>query len=338
LADVRAAGFDVDRVESDEFATICHFNQELAEASLCQVQAKRRKGHRKGDAFFAGSLGRGELPRWSWWIPEWEARRGGRRGSVAVPHSEKMPVLFPSVISAASCSEHPRRTTEDRLSVVRAASRGRSVFYLALTVACVGPPVLADTYPIVDTGQVRCYDNSREVKYPEVGEPFFGQDAQYQGNQPSYRDNGDGTITDLVTGLMWQKDPGPKKTFAQAVETTYAQATSVDDDTILEQSETHYDAASNVIQSTARQRGTVHAFDFDKLGRQIHDRVTTPGTGVESAVLRISTSYEVRGLVEHITRWDNATVGQGNIVHDVLFAYNDFGQPTDNWQSVRGRR
>jgi len=26
------AGFGVDRVESDEFATICHFNRELAEA------------------------------------------------------------------------------------------------------------------------------------------------------------------------------------------------------------------------------------------------------------------------------------------------------------------
>jgi hypothetical protein len=50
-----------------------------------------------------------------------------------------------------------------------------------------------------------------------VGEPFFGQDAQYQGNSPSYRDNGDGTITDLVTRLMWQKDPGPKKTFKEAV-------------------------------------------------------------------------------------------------------------------------
>jgi hypothetical protein len=31
LDDVRAAGFDVDRVDSDEFATICHFNRELAE-------------------------------------------------------------------------------------------------------------------------------------------------------------------------------------------------------------------------------------------------------------------------------------------------------------------
>lgn len=37
-------------------------------------------------------------------------------------------------------------------------------------------------------------------------------------------------------------------------ETTYAQAGTVEDDTILEQTETDYDAASNVIQLTARQR------------------------------------------------------------------------------------
>jgi hypothetical protein len=69
----------------------------------------------------------------------------------------------------------------------------------------------------VDTDQQRCYDNARECTYPKPKEPFFGQDAQYQGRQPAYRDNGDGTITDLVTGLMWQKDPGPKKTFERAV-------------------------------------------------------------------------------------------------------------------------
>ena len=89
--------------------------------------------------------------------------------------------------------------------------------YVALTIVCLGSPTLAETYPIVDTGQQRCYDNSIEINYPKAGEPFFGQDAQYQGNQPAYRDNGDGTITDLVTGLMWQKDPGPKKTFNEAV-------------------------------------------------------------------------------------------------------------------------
>jgi hypothetical protein len=72
-------------------------------------------------------------------------------------------------------------------------------------------------YSIVDTGQVRSYDDRAEISYPSPGAAFFGQDAQYDGNQPSYRDNGDGTVTDLNTGLTWQADPGTKKTFAQAV-------------------------------------------------------------------------------------------------------------------------
>jgi hypothetical protein len=76
---------------------------------------------------------------------------------------------------------------------------------------------LAGDYPIVDTGQERCYNDAHETAYPTAGDPFFGQDAQYQGNQPAYRDNGDGTVSDLVTGLMWQKDPGPKRTFREAV-------------------------------------------------------------------------------------------------------------------------
>ncbi|MHC4984635.1 MAG: Lcl C-terminal domain-containing protein [Planctomycetota bacterium] len=72
-------------------------------------------------------------------------------------------------------------------------------------------------YAIVDTGQIRCYDNRTEIVYPAAGEAFFGQDAHYEGLQPSYQDNGDGTVTDLNTRLMWIQDPGAKKTFAQAV-------------------------------------------------------------------------------------------------------------------------
>ncbi len=72
-------------------------------------------------------------------------------------------------------------------------------------------------YTIVDTGQIRCYDDRTEISYTRPGAAFFGQDAQYNGNQPSYRNNGDGTVTDLNTGLMWQADPGRKRTYAQAV-------------------------------------------------------------------------------------------------------------------------
>ena len=73
------------------------------------------------------------------------------------------------------------------------------------------PPISKEqqkrTYPIVDTGQERCYGNTKEIVYPKRGQPFYGQDAQYEGSKPTYKDNGNGTITDLQTGLMWQKRP-----------------------------------------------------------------------------------------------------------------------------------
>jgi hypothetical protein len=70
---------------------------------------------------------------------------------------------------------------------------------------------------LVDTGQKKCFDNSTEITSPSVDQSFYGQDAQYNSIQPAYQDNGDGTVTDLNTGLMWQEDPGEKKTYAEAV-------------------------------------------------------------------------------------------------------------------------
>ena len=63
----------------------------------------------------------------------------------------------------------------------------------------------------VDTGQVRCYDQSHPIACPAPGEPFYGQDAQYHSQEMKYRDNGDGTVTDLTTGLMWSKGLDPHK-------------------------------------------------------------------------------------------------------------------------------
>ncbi len=70
-------------------------------------------------------------------------------------------------------------------------------------------------YVLVDTNQDKCYDNNSEITCPSDGENFFGQDAQYQGNNPSYKDNEDGTITDNNTGLMWQQDPGDKMSYSK---------------------------------------------------------------------------------------------------------------------------
>ena len=61
-------------------------------------------------------------------------------------------------------------------------------------------------YPIVDTSQTACYDNSTEIACPAVGDAFFGQDAQFSDTQPSYTKSSDGlTVNDNVTGLTWQQ-------------------------------------------------------------------------------------------------------------------------------------
>ena len=93
-----------------------------------------------------------------------------------------------------------------------------------------------------------------------------------------------------------------------------------------------YNRQSQVTKQTD-QGGTVHEYDFDKLGRQTHDRVTALDTGVDGAVRRISTSYEARGMREEITSWNNAVVTSGDVVNEVEFTYNDFGQLTADYQN-----
>ena len=73
------------------------------------------------------------------------------------------------------------------------------------------------TYPVVDTNQKACYGTDTVIACPAEDSAFSGQDIQYSGNEPRYQNNEDGTVTDLVTGLMWQKDPGAKMTYDAAV-------------------------------------------------------------------------------------------------------------------------
>ncbi len=77
------------------------------------------------------------------------------------------------------------------------------------------PASSASSWQIPDTGVVTFYSDRSVIREPKKGDRFFGQDAQYQQHSPGYKDNGDGTVTDLVTGLMWQKDMGEKLTYAE---------------------------------------------------------------------------------------------------------------------------
>ncbi|MBI4605561.1 MAG: DUF1566 domain-containing protein [Planctomycetes bacterium] len=70
------------------------------------------------------------------------------------------------------------------------------------------PTCPAQASGLPDTGQTTCYDASGRV-VDCASDTCAGQDGAYVTGCPSegrFVDNGDGTVTDTCTGLMWQKD------------------------------------------------------------------------------------------------------------------------------------
>lgn len=66
-----------------------------------------------------------------------------------------------------------------------------------------------NNYLMIASGQTTLYNADGEVlSEVSVGDDLYGQDANYlKGEVMSYNDNGDYTITDLNTGLMWEQVP-----------------------------------------------------------------------------------------------------------------------------------
>jgi len=85
--------------------------------------------------------------------------------------------------------------------------KGRFIFFICsmLTLLVCSS---AGAFKLPDTGQVKCYQAVSpwaEIPCPAPGEPL-AQDGSYTINPLSYSDNGNGTVTDNNTGLMWQKE------------------------------------------------------------------------------------------------------------------------------------
>ena len=126
-------------------------------------------------------------------------------------------VIFSMLFAFAGCSNQEAMEGEtpdvsaDMLSVDEANALEAELLEAA------GYSAKAGGYPIVDTNETTYYSNDAIIDAPAIGEDFYGQDATYSGTQPSYTDNGDGTITDNVTGLIWQQDPGDKMDWETAV-------------------------------------------------------------------------------------------------------------------------
>ncbi|MBN1418331.1 MAG: DUF1566 domain-containing protein [Planctomycetes bacterium] len=69
-------------------------------------------------------------------------------------------------------------------------------------------PIVCGAGGLPATGQETCYDSSRNV-IDCASADFPGQDGFYRSGCPKegrYVDNGDGTVSDTCTGLVWQKD------------------------------------------------------------------------------------------------------------------------------------
>jgi len=69
-------------------------------------------------------------------------------------------------------------------------------------------------YPIVGTNETTSYDSVNVITKPTSGKDYYGQNSNYPGTTPSYTKNGDGTITDNVTGLMWTQDLTNEKSYS----------------------------------------------------------------------------------------------------------------------------
>jgi hypothetical protein len=79
----------------------------------------------------------------------------------------------------------------------------RVIFAIAFTVAV--PFMASAAYRLPDTGQTTCYSTDTFAVIPCESS---GQDGNYSINAMSFTDNGNGTVTDNNSGLMWQKENG----------------------------------------------------------------------------------------------------------------------------------
>ncbi len=59
------------------------------------------------------------------------------------------------------------------------------------------------TYPVIDTNQAQCYDTAGLLL--ACGTSLEGQDAEHTTHAPAFVNNGDGTVTDSVSGMDWQR-------------------------------------------------------------------------------------------------------------------------------------
>jgi len=107
-------------------------------------------------------------------------------------------------------------------------------------------------------------------------------------------------------------------------------------DGIFERTEHTYNRQGEIVTTTDPNE-TVHAYDRDKLGRLLHDRITAFGSGIDPTVKRISIAYEAKRLLTaKVGSHDDATPGEGSVLNEVAYAYDGLGQQIKDRQAHGG--
>ncbi|NWF76199.1 MAG: DUF1566 domain-containing protein [Nitrospirae bacterium] len=84
--------------------------------------------------------------------------------------------------------------------IKKGRAKGLLFFCTVVLLLCCSA-VKSEAFKLPDTGQTKCYDTAGN----EISCAGTGQDGEYNINPMSYTDNGNGTVTDNNTGLIWQK-------------------------------------------------------------------------------------------------------------------------------------
>ncbi|MCX6148066.1 MAG: DUF1566 domain-containing protein [Candidatus Kapabacteria bacterium] len=83
----------------------------------------------------------------------------------------------------------------------------KKLIYIAFLYSSIiyGQSINKTMLRLPDTGQTNSYTNT------------FGEDNDYNINPPFFKLNGNGTVTDTITGLMWQQTDGGEMTYENAI-------------------------------------------------------------------------------------------------------------------------
>ncbi len=88
------------------------------------------------------------------------------------------------------------------------------------------------------------------------------------------------------------------------------------------------------VKTATDRLGTTHTYSRDVMGRLTADAVTTLGSGLNGAVRRIETAYDIQGNAYLFTSYDAAT--GGSVLNQVQEKFNGFGQLINEYQAHGG--